>query len=312
MAVGVSEPVGGAVVCHSARGPGGEVGGSRVAAEGADLFNNPVYLENDVKDFVAGRITKDQLAARPYDPTSFTTEKIKTWEVGYKTNYQNRLFVDAFLFRSKYNDFIATQNFYQLNTAGADLSTLSNVANYRSLQVNFNNFNEIFVNGWGLGVDYSLGGGFTVSGNYAHQVGLITIRDAQGNVVKDNAGEPIVERKMSNIEVSQKGRNFFISPENRYNITLANPRIRGGNVGFAVTYRWTDKMWVEQGTTAGDITLPSWNTVDAQVSLKMPALKSILKVGGSNIFNNYYSQGYGIAQIGGLYYVSLTFDQLMR
>ena len=168
------------------------------------------------------------------------------------------------------------------------------------------------MNGWGLGVDYSLGGGFTISGNYAHQVGLITIRDAQGNVVKDNAGEPIVERKMSNIEVSQKGRNFFISPENRYNITLANPRIRGGNVGFAVTYRWTDKMWVEQGTTAGDITLPSWNTVDAQVSLKMPALKSILKVGGSNIFNNYYSQGYGIAQIGGLYYVSLTFDQLMR
>ena len=125
-------------------GRGGEVGGSRVAAEGANLFNNPVYLENDVKDFVAGRITKDQLAARPYDPTSFTTEKIKTWEVGYKTNYQNRLFIDAFLFRSKYNDFIATQNFYQLNTAGADLSTLSNVANYRSLQGQLQQFQRDF------------------------------------------------------------------------------------------------------------------------------------------------------------------------
>ncbi|MDB5240740.1 MAG: TonB-dependent receptor, partial [Spirosoma sp.] len=34
--------------------------------------------------------------------------------------------------------------------------------------------------------------------------------------------------------------------------------------------------------------------------------------GGTNILNTYYAQGYGLARIGGLYYVSITFDELMR
>jgi iron complex outermembrane recepter protein len=293
-----------------AAGAGGDVGGSRVAAERANLFANPGYLSNDVNDFAAGKLSADQLSARAYDPTRFTTEKIQTWEAGYKTLISNRLFVDAFFYQSKYSDFIAAQSFYQLLTPGP-VSNLTNAANYRTLQVNFNNFNEIFVNGWGFGADYALGRGFTVAGNYARQVGLITLRDAQGNVRKNRAGEEVVKRKMSDPDVAQLGRNFFISPENRYNITLANPRLTD-QIGFAVTYRWTDKMWVEQGTTAGDVWLPSWNTLDAQVSYRMPTLKSVVKLGGSNLMNNYYSQGYGLARIGSMYYLSITFDELMR
>jgi hypothetical protein len=37
-----------------------------------------------------------------------------------------------------------------------------------------------------------------------------------------------------------------------------------------------------------------------------------VKLGGTNILNQYYSQGYGLARIGALYYLSITFDQLMR
>ena len=293
-----------------AAGAGGDVGGSRVAAERANLFANPAYLSNDVNDFTAGRLPADQLASRTYDPTRFTTEKIQTWEVGYKTLIANKLFVDAFLYQSKYSDFIAAQSFYQLLTPGP-VSNLSNAANYRTLQVNFNNFNEIFVNGWGFGVDYALGQGFTVAGNYARQVGTITLRDAQGNVRKNRAGEDVIKRRMSDPDVAQLGRNFFISPENRYNITVANPKLTK-QLGFAVTYRWTDKMWVEQGTTQGDVFLPAWNSLDAQVSYRVPTLKSVVKLGGSNILNQYYSQGYGLARIGGLYYLSITFDEFFR
>ncbi|XWW47846.1 carboxypeptidase-like regulatory domain-containing protein [Fibrella sp. USSR17] len=293
-----------------AAGQGGDVGGSRLAAERAGLFTNPAYLSNDVADFQAGRITAAQLSSRAYDPTRFTTEKIKTWEIGYKTLIKNRLYVDAFLFRSVYTDFIAAQSFFQLLTPGS-VDGITNAANRRTLQVNFNNFNEIFVNGWGLGLEYGLGRNFTLSGNYARQVGLITLRDAQGNVRNNLAGEPVVERRMSDPDVAQLGRNFFISPENRYNITLANTRLTD-RLGANITYRWTDRMWVEQGTTAGDIWLPSWSTVDAQVSYRLPALKTVAKLGASNLFNQYYAQGYGLARIGGLYYLSLTFDELFR
>ena len=142
-------------------------------------------------------------------------------------------------------------------------------------------------------------------------MGSITLKDINGNVLKDAFGNEIVKRKMSNPEVSRVQRNFFISPEDRYNVTLSNSKLTK-NLGFTLTYRWTSEMWVEQGTTAGDIMLPSWNTFDAALSYRVPAMKSLIKVGGSNIFNKYYSQGYGLANIGALYYVSINFDQIFK
>jgi iron complex outermembrane recepter protein len=301
-------PSPGQLLAAPAKGSAGEVGGSTIAATNADLYNNKAYLENDVQDWIAGRLTDAQLTTKAYDPNRFTTEKVQTWEVGYKALINNKFFVDAVLFGSRYNDFIAAQNFRQPNSGQiADLKANS----FRQLQINFNNFNEIFVNGWGLGAEYAVGKGFTIAGNYANQVGSISLKDAQGNPIKNKAGEEVTNRKMSDIDVAQIGRNFFISPENRYNLSFGNPKLTK-MIGFNINYRWTDKMWVEQGTTAGDIWLPSWSSFDAQVSFKLPKIKSMIKIGGSNIFNKYYSQGYGLAQIGGMYYVSLIFDPLMN
>jgi iron complex outermembrane recepter protein len=288
---------------------GGEVGGSKIAAEGANLYNNPVYLEADVNDYIANKITADQLKEKAYNPDNFTTEKIKTWEVGYKTLIGDRLYVDAFYYQSQYTDFIAAQNMNQSILDAPKIEDLKTSNTRRTLQVNFNNFNQIFVNGYGLGLEYAIGQGYTVNANYANQVGTVTLKDAQGNVRKDKAGEEIVKRKMSNPEVSELGRNFFISPENRFNIGFGNSKVTK-NIGFNVNYRWTDKMWVEQGTTAGDVWLPSWTSLDAQVSYRLPKAKTVIKLGATNLLNKYYSQGYGLAQIGGMYYISFTYDPL--
>lgn len=289
----------------------GEIGGLDVAYTGAGLASNPGYLQTDVTPYQAN--PKTVPAPKPFiiDPDRFMTEKMKTWEIGYKTQIRNKFYVDAFYFASRYTDFITAQTVYQLLTPGAAVSALLTPANYRALQVNFNNTNEVFVRGAGLGVEYKLVDGFTLSGNYTHQTGLVTLRDAQGTIRNDLAGVPVIKRRMSNPEVAQLGRNFFNSPENRYNITLSNPRLTK-YLAATVTYRWTDKMWYEQGITAGDVWLPSWTSLDAQVSYKFPALKSVVKLGGTNLLNQYYTQGYGLARIGGLYYVNITFDELMR
>ena len=291
-----------------ADGKTGEVGGSKEALEGANAFNNPLYTEASVTKFRTSGNTSDLVKYVP-QPDNFTTEKIATWEIGYKTLLTNKLYFDAFYFQSKYTDFIATQNFIQAKNNNID--DLKQAGTSTTYQVNFNNFNEIYVKGWGFGFDYLLGKGYTISGNYANQIGTVTPKDNAGVIRKDAFGVDIVERKMSDPAVAQVGRNFFISPENRYNITLGNPKVTK-TIGFNLTYRWTDKMWVEQGTTAGDIWLPSWSTFDAAVSLKLPKYKSSIKVGGSNVLNNYYSQGYGLANIGALYYVSINFDEMIR
>jgi iron complex outermembrane recepter protein len=285
-------------------GKTGEVGGSETAVNSADLLKNPGYTAASVTKYRTTGVATD-LVPFAVDPTKFTTEKIKTWELGYKTLLGNRLYVDAFYFASKYSDFIAAQNVSQPFTAG-NVTDLKSAATTRNYGVNFNNYNEIYVNGFGFGVDYALGGGYSIAGNYANQVGKITLKDNFKATLKDVFGQEVIKRKMSDPAVSKVQRNFFISPENRFNLTFSNPKVTD-KIGFSIAYRWTDEMWVEQGNTAGDIMLPSWSTFDASVTYRVPTIKSAIKLGASNLLNKYYSQGYGLAQIGGLYYVSFTY-----
>lgn len=294
-----------------ATGAAGEVGGLPGSYSGAGLTSNPGYVQTDVTAYQ----TNSQLISPPQpfipDPNQFTTEKMSTWEIGYKALLKNKWAIDAFYFAGHYTHILTAQTVYQLLTPTASTTALLSSANYRTLQVNYNSPNDVFVQGAGIGVEYSLGDGFTLSGNYAYQVGLITLRNVDGNLRDDLAGAAVIKRKMSNPEVAQLGRNYFNSPENRYTISLANPRITN-HLGASVVYRWTDNMWYEQGVTAGDGWLPAWTSLDAQLSYKFPTLKSVVKLGGTNLLNQYYTQGYGLARVGGLYYISLTFDELMR
>ena len=292
-------------------GLSGQVGGLPLAYNGAGLSANPGYLQSETVLYQANPQTVSPPQPYPINPNRFTTEKLKTWEVGYKTLIKDKFYIDAFYFASRYTDLLATQTIYQLITPGTSTTALVSSSNYRTLQVNVNNTSDVYVRGAGLRVEYSLGDGFTLGGNYTYQTGLITLRDDQGNIRNDLSGAPVIKRKMSNPEVAQLGRNFFNTPENRYNISFSNPRLTD-RIGINVTYRWTDRMWYEQGITAGDVWLPSWTSLDAQLSYKLPLVKSIIKLGGTNILNKYYAQGYGLAQIGGLYYVSITFDELIR
>jgi hypothetical protein len=88
-----------------------------------------------------------------------------------------------------------------------------------------------------------------------------------------------------------------------------------------VTWRYQDAfLWqellqpVQSRTLANSqqIVIPAFSTLDAQVSKKIAPIKSILKVGGSNILRNQYTTGWGNPTIGAMYYVSLTFDELLN
>jgi iron complex outermembrane recepter protein len=293
-----------------ADGKNGEVGGSEASLTSADLIKNPGYTAASVANYIKYGIA-DSLVKFVADPTRFTTEKIKTWEIGYKALIANQLYVDAFYFNSKYSDFIAAQPVSQPKTGAVTDLKAGATTNVYGTGVNFNNFNEIFVNGWGIGLDYAIGGGYNIAANYANQVGTITLKDNFGVTRKDAYGSEIVKRNMSDPAVSKVQRNFFISPENRFNVVLSNPKVTK-NFGFNISYRWTDKMWVEQGNTQGDVWLPSWQTVDVSVMYKLPKYRTNIKLGASNLANKYYSQGYGLAQIGGMYYVSLNFDDMLN
>jgi hypothetical protein len=72
--------------------------------------------------------------------------------------------------------------------------------------------------------------------------------------------------------------------------------------------RWQDAFDWDGELANGH--LKAFTTVDAQVNYKFPKLKSMIKLGGTNILNHYYQNAYGNPKIGGLYYVSLAYNIL--
>jgi iron complex outermembrane receptor protein len=58
--------------------------------------------------------------------------------------------------------------------------------------------------------------------------------------------------------------------------------------------------------------IDAYSVVDAQVSCKLPTLKSVVKLGANNAFNNQIYQAFGSPSIGAVYYISVTFDELFR
>ncbi|MBY0542019.1 MAG: TonB-dependent receptor [Sphingobacteriaceae bacterium] len=131
--------------------------------------------------------------------------------------------------------------------------------------------------GGALGLDY-VKGKYTLSGNVSYN-------------------------EISNLPANYN--NDFNTPTIRYNLGLSNREVFK-NVGFNVNYRWQDKFNWLSSFSGGEV--PAFGTVDAQVNLKIPSIKSVIKVGGSNILNKYYFTSYGNPEAGAMYYVSLAFN----
>ena len=77
-------------------------------------------------------------------------------------------------------------------------------------------------------------------------------------------------------------------------------------MGFNITYRWQDAFYYESDFINGDVN--AIHTLDAQVNCKFPAQKILLKLGATNLLNEYYTNGMGNSVIGGLYYLSIGYN----
>ncbi|HNA16184.1 MAG TPA: TonB-dependent receptor, partial [Ferruginibacter sp.] len=97
-------------------------------------------------------------------------------------------------------------------------------------------------------------------------------------------------------------------PKYKTNFTIGNNGFGPGKkLGFSVAWRWQQGFFYQGDFANGN--LPDVHNVDAQISLKIPkANKSIIKIGATNLLNQYYYNAIGNSQIGGLYYVSFGYN----
>jgi hypothetical protein len=98
---------------------------------------------------------------------------------------------------------------------------------------------------------------------------------------------------------------FFNTPKWRYNVGLSNANAIKG-FGFNIIYKWQDKVFWEGTFGTGEI--PSFGTLDAQISYQLGKSKNLIKLGGTNIINKYYRNAFGNPYVGGLYYISFAYN----
>jgi len=263
------------------------VGGLPLFRERYDMINNPVYALADIQ---SGNIT-------PYQFKDWEPEKVETYEVGYKSVIDNRLFVDLFYYYNRFLTFEGTAVLVQLKDPNGSLADLADPTRRNVYSMPVNAPQVLKNSGWGIGLDYVIGRGYTLTGNVTQNV-LLNEDELQE---KDPAFV-----------------TFFNSPKYRFNVGFSNRDINRSGWGFGLTYRHqTEFLWNGSiGTPVVNINrhsmIPAYSTFDAQVSKKVPAIKSIVKLGGTNIGNKLYTTSWGNPSVGGMYYVSILFDELLN
>ncbi|REL38352.1 TonB-dependent receptor [Rhodohalobacter sp. SW132] len=281
------------------------LGNNRVIIDRYLLEENPVYRSESVEEArealatgASAQEARNLLEGVDFEP--FRTEKVTTFELGYKSLIRNRLFLDAYYYYNIYEDFIAEIEFMQGvpngirqdpgsfdggSADGQDEIINQTVATQR-FGININADGTVRSHGFAVGAEYSLPRGYNIGGNVSFNE-LISQQDL----------------------LDQGFRASFNTPKYRYNLSFANRRVTQ-NIGFNMTWRWQDAFQWE--STFGEGVIPAFGTMDAQVSFRLPAYNSILKFGGSNVLNNRYETSIGNPTMGAIYYVSLTFDQLLN
>ena len=276
------------------------IGSNPVLVDRYNFESNQVYTSLSVQEAQANFATSGDLAASvalldPVEFDDFKTEKVNTYEIGYKGLLNNRLLIDAYYYYSSYRDFIAEIDFSQTVTNNDGLpyageanpeGIVQQAVPTQRFGFNINTDGTVDAHGFAVGLDYSLDKGYTLGGNVAFNQLL-----DQDDLIR------------------QGFRAAYNTPEWRYNIRFANRKLTD-NFGFNLVWRWQEAFLWESSFGQGII--PAFQTLDAQVSYKLPSLKSIVKIGGSNVLNERYTTSFGNPRMGAIYYIAITFDEFLN
>ena len=238
----------------------------------------------------------------PYQRKAFKPERVANYEIGYRGVIGRKLYVDGYYYYSVYTDFIGGAVVLQPTKSLApglldDKSGVFSGNTRQAYSLPANSSQDITASGWALGLNYALSRGYVVSANIANN-------NLNGFTSSD--------------ELQYAS---FNTPKYRYNLTFTKRATNDSKIGFSANLKHQDGFTWESGFVQPSETgipffsntqVPAINNLDAQVNYKLSSMKSIIKVGATNLFGTPYIQAYGNPSIGSMYYIGITFDQLSQ
>ena len=224
-------------------------------------------------------------------------ERVQALDFGYKAIlFNNKFVVDADFYYNQYTNFLgqievavptsSSSNITlqdQIGTFAAAKDVLNTPTKYRVYANSTNTFNGY---GTAIRLSYNFFKKYSISTNFNYN-------DFQAKNTTDVFGA--------------KSNTFtgFNTPKYSVNVQFGNRELFK-NFGFNIVWKWQDAYDWNSPLANGRVA--SLNNFDAQVSYKLEKLKTQVKLGGTNIFNQRYVQYAAGPTIGALYYLSLTFD----
>ncbi len=219
-------------------------------------------------------------------------ERVQAFDVGYRSVINNDLTVDITGYFNIYNDFlnqsrVITPYYGDVNTFDpTNLATYAPVAaisngDRRVYQVYNNSKAEVTSLGFGIGLSKKVYKEFELSANYNY-----------AEFTFDQAKDPSFIPS-------------FNTPKHRVKASLGNQKLFK-NFGFNTNVRWnTEYLWQ---SSFADGMVPENVVFDAQINYAIPTLKSVLKVGATNLFGKDYIQVIGAGAIGQQWFASITIN----
>jgi len=216
-----------------------------------------------------------------YKPVEFKAETVTSFEAGYKgLLLEGKLLVDVYGYFGHYNDFIYRKVLIQ-SKAGAPIQ-LSDTTNGKAFSVTVNSVEKVKTLGYGIGLDYNLIKNYTIGFNFS----------------SDQLQDP---------PTTPGFYSYFNAPKARINVSFGNNGFGPKKIyGFNIVYKYQSAFYYQGDFASGNV--PATQTLDAQFSFKLPKTKSIVKVGATNLLNQYYVNAIGNSRVGGLYYVSFGYN----
>ena len=261
-------------------------GGANRLIGGLEEFNT-FFKFNTNPAYTSQSIVAYRSAATPNPATlvqaKFQTirpESMQSFELGYKGLLTKSLLVDVYGYYSKYKDFIGRAAVGRGKSGVPANAPIELYSPFTTDNYSFVVNSPTPVKAWGYGAG--------IEWNVCHNYMLTA----------NGFGD-----QLSNVPAGLV--TFFNTPKFRYNVGLSNTDFWKG-WGFNVNYRHQAKVNWEGTFGTGDV--PAYGSLDAMISYKFKAIKSLLKIGATNFANKYYRTSFGNPEVGGLYYVSFGYN----
>ena len=256
---------------------------------GEDYGENLVTVQSLINYYLPAQLSKDSLeffSVAPIKP-----EKAQSFEVGYRSTFFNKVYLDANYYYSKYTDFIGYQIGVKFDTIGNSNPDAYDISmpSIQAYRMAANAQSTVTTQGASIGMNYYLSPNITLNGNYSWN-----------KLNKEGEDDPIIPA--------------YNTPEHKYNLGVVGRDIHLSatknilrDFSFSINYKWVEEF-IFEGSPQFTGIVPTYDLVDMQISKKLQQLNTTIKVGSSNLLNNMHYEVYGGPYIGRMTYCSLLFD----